>query len=120
MQRRGDSNGWVVPDEAGGIGTAGPGSAGARATAAEEAEEAGSGDSSTRTARQALAPSRHRTGPRQFLHEVNVEMRKVVWPTRAETLNYSTVVLVTLALMMAMIFGLDVAFQHLANFIFNP
>ena len=31
------------------------------------------------------AAPRRRTSPRQFLHEVNVEMRKVAWPTRAET-----------------------------------
>jgi len=75
---------------------------------------------SGRAARAALAPSRHRVGPRQFLHEVNVEMRKVAWPTRAETLNYSTVVFVTLAILMAMIFGLDLAFSKAASFLFHP
>jgi preprotein translocase subunit SecE len=61
-----------------------------------------------------------RTGPRQFLHEVNVEMRKVAWPTRAETINYSTVVFVTLAILMALIFVLDLGFTHVAGFLFNP
>jgi preprotein translocase subunit SecE len=67
---------------------------------------------------QPSAPRRRAT-PRQFLHEVNVEMRKVAWPTRAETINYSTVVFVTLAILMALIFGLDVAFSKLAVFLFK-
>lgn len=63
--------------------------------------------------------SRRRTTPRQFLHEVNVEMRKVVWPSRAETINYSAVVLVTLVTLMAMIFGLDLVFTKVATFLFT-
>ena len=68
----------------------------------------------------AVAPVRHRLAPRQFLHEVNVELRKVAWPTRAETINYSTVVFVTLAVLMALIFALDLVFTKLAGFLFNP
>ncbi len=113
---RGDAPGWVVPedgpDAVRGVSDDGGGGDGAGPDALLEG--------SVVTARQALAPGRHRVGPRQFLHEVNVEMRKVAWPTRAETVNYSTVVLVTLVLLMALIFGLDIAFQHAANFIFNP
>ncbi len=60
-----------------------------------------------------------RTSPRQFLHEVNVEMRKVAWPTRAETANYATVVFVTLAVLMALIFVLDLAFSKTAVFLFK-
>jgi preprotein translocase subunit SecE len=63
--------------------------------------------------------SNRRTGPRQFLHEVNVEMRKVAWPTRETTINYSVVVLVTLAILMALIFGLDLGFSKLALFLFK-
>jgi preprotein translocase SecE subunit len=60
-----------------------------------------------------------RAGPRQFLHEVNVEMRKVAWPTRETTINYSIVVLVTLAILMAIIFALDLGFSNLAMFLFK-
>lgn len=113
---RGDAPDWVVPDD----GT-GPAAGDDRADGAEQSSGGdGLPPGSVLTARQALAPSRRRVGPRQFLHEVNGEMRKVAWPTRAETVNYSTVVLVTLVLLTAMIFGLDIAFQHAANFIFNP
>ena len=48
-----------------------------------------------------------RTGPRQFLKEVRQELRKVAWPTRAEVVNYSIIVLVALILMTAYIAFLD-------------
>jgi preprotein translocase SecE subunit len=62
---------------------------------------------------------RTRTRPREFLHEVNVEMRKVAWPTRAETANYSIVVLVTLIVVGALIFGLDYVFANVARTLFK-
>ena len=54
-----------------------------------------------------------------FVHEVNVELRKVAWPTRAETINYSLVVLITLAVLMALIFLLDTGFAKTALFLFK-
>jgi preprotein translocase subunit SecE len=65
------------------------------------------------------ADRRGRTRPREFLHEVNVEMRKVAWPTRAETTNYSIVVLVTLIVVGALIFGLDYLFANVAKTLFK-
>jgi preprotein translocase subunit SecE len=62
---------------------------------------------------------RRRATPRQFLHEVNVEMRKVAWPTRTETVNYSTVVLLTLVILMALIYVLDLGFSQLAVYLFK-
>jgi preprotein translocase SecE subunit len=62
---------------------------------------------------------RTRTRPREFLHEVNVELRKVAWPTRAETANYSVVVLVTLIVVGALIFGLDYLFANVAKTLFK-
>ncbi len=64
--------------------------------------------------RQRKQPSnqpRERTGPRQFLHEVRNELRKVAWPTRDETVNYSIVVLITIVVLGAMIYGLDWLFS---------
>ena len=60
-----------------------------------------------------------RTSPRQFMHEVNVELRKVAWPSRSETVNYATVVFIALAVLMALIFVLDLAFSDVANFLFK-
>ena len=62
---------------------------------------------------------RRRTSPREFLHEVNVELRKVAWPTRADVTNYATVVFISLAVLMGLIFLLDLAFSNLANFLFK-
>ena len=67
----------------------------------------------------APAPQRTRTRPREFLHEVNVEMRKVAWPTRAETINYSVVVLVTLVIVILLIFGIDYLFASSSRFLFK-
>jgi preprotein translocase subunit SecE len=44
-----------------------------------------------------------RTNPLQFLREVRGELRKVVWPTRAETINYSIIVLVSLIVLTAFV-----------------
>jgi len=67
----------------------------------------------------APAAQRSRTRPREFLHEVNVELRKVAWPTKAETINYSVVVLVTLIVVGLLIFGLDYVFSSTARFLFK-
>ena len=60
-----------------------------------------------------------RVGPREFLHEVNVELRKVQWPSRAETVNYSTVVLITLVVVISLIFALDYVFSAASKFVFK-
>ena len=72
-----------------------------------------------RRSRPAAGAPKRRTSPRQFLHEVNVEMRKVAWPTRNETINYSTVVLITVTILMVLIFVLDLIFGKVAVFLFK-
>ena len=47
----------------------------------------------------------------QFLREVRGELRKVVWPSRSETINYSIVVLVTVVVLTRVIYGLDWVFS---------
>ena len=66
-----------------------------------------------RTRRQPAAggPPQERTSPGQFLREVRGELRKVAWPSRSETINYSIVVLVTIVILTAMIYGLDWLFS---------
>jgi preprotein translocase subunit SecE len=56
---------------------------------------------------------------RQGLHEVRAELRKVAWPTRAETVNYSIIVLVALILMTTLIFGVDWVFSQAVLKLFN-
>ena len=66
-----------------------------------------------RAAPPAPRPKEERTTPRQFLHEVRGEMRKVAWPTRAEVINYSIIVLVAVILLTAYIGALDFGFGEL-------
>ena len=61
--------------------------------------------------RPAATPPSERTSPLQFLREVRSELRRVAWPNRAETVNYSIVVLVTVVLLTGMIYGLDWVFS---------
>ena len=65
----------------------------------------------TRRGQPSAAPARERTSPGQFLREVRGELRKVAWPSRDETVNYSIVVLVTIVVVGAMIYGLDWVFS---------
>jgi preprotein translocase subunit SecE len=71
------------------------------------------------TPRPAAKEGGKRTGPRQFLREVRGELRKVAWPTRPEVVNYATIVLFTLALLIGIIFLLDLAFSKSVLFLFD-
>ena len=53
-----------------------------------------------------------RTGVAQFSREVRVELRKVAWPSRAETANYATVVVVTIIAVTTIVAGLDWVFSN--------
>jgi preprotein translocase subunit SecE len=64
----------------------------------------------TTSKRAATQEKRKRTGALQFLKEVRLELRKVDWPTRTELATYSTVVLVTITVMTAFVFGVDYVF----------
>ena len=66
----------------------------------------------TRRQQPQSAPQ-ERTSPMQFLREVRGELRKVAWPSRSETINYSIVVLVTIVVLGAIIYGLDWVFSTL-------
>ena len=47
--------------------------------------------------------TRERVGFRRYIGEVRAELRKVAWPTRAEVINYSIVVFVTLVVLTTLI-----------------
>jgi preprotein translocase subunit SecE len=48
----------------------------------------------------------------RFLREVVAELRKVIWPGRKELITYTTVVIVFVAVMVALVAGLDIAFAQ--------
>jgi preprotein translocase subunit SecE len=85
----------------------------------------GSGDDDGSSRKGRATPTRaheakeERTSPRQFVREVRSELRKVAWPTRSETLNYSFIVAIALAFMTALIFGLDWFFGEVVLRIFQ-
>jgi preprotein translocase subunit SecE len=56
---------------------------------------------------------RKRTGARQFLREVRLELKKVDWPTRKELVTYTIVVLVTITVLTSFVFGVDYVFSKL-------
>ena len=68
---------------------------------------------------QPRATPSQRTKPMQFVREVRVELKKVAWPTRGEVVNYSTVVLITLILLIGLILALDYAFSKSVLFLFK-
>jgi preprotein translocase subunit SecE len=54
-----------------------------------------------------------------FLREVRAELRRVAWPSRPETLNSATVVLVAVVILTAAIFGLDTGFSKFVLYLFK-
>ena len=48
----------------------------------------------------------------RFLREVVAELRKVIWPGRKELITYTTVVIVFVAFMVALVAGLDILFAQ--------
>ncbi|OGG28995.1 preprotein translocase subunit SecE [Candidatus Gottesmanbacteria bacterium RIFCSPLOWO2_01_FULL_49_10] len=57
--------------------------------------------------------------PVQFVREVVTELKKVTWPTRAETIKLTVVVIVISIATGAFIGVLDVTFIKLSSFLFN-
>ena len=45
-----------------------------------------------------------------FYKQVVAELRKVIWPTRKELITYTTVVIIFVAVMVALVAGLDILF----------
>ena len=74
--------------------------------------ELGDDGSPVATRRQQPAPRTRdeRTSPGQFVKEVRGELRKVAWPTRAEVINYSIVVLIALLVLTGLIALIDWGF----------
>ena len=57
-------------------------------------------------------PAEERTGITPFSREVRAELRKVAWPSRSETGNYTTVVIITILVITAVVAGLDWIFSQ--------
>ena len=53
---------------------------------------------------------RERVGLRQYLRDIQTELRRVIWPTAQEVLTYSIVVVVVVTVLTSIVFGLDYVF----------
>ena len=70
--------------------------------------------------RRAVTPERkRRTPPRQFLKEVQLELKKVAWPSRQELWSYTVVVLVSVVVLTSLVFGLDFFFSKVVLRVFG-
>jgi len=73
----------------------------------------GTGTRSRAAAQRARSEEvRRRRSLRRFLREVVAELRKVIWPGRRELITYTTVVILFVAFMVALVAGLDVLFAQ--------
>lgn len=99
------------------------GKATAKETETDKARPAAKAASTTETAETAkkgrATPKRDRQKKKaslparltRFIREVWAELRKVIWPTRKQMITYTTVVLVFVAFMVALVYLLDFAFR---------
>ena len=80
-------------------------------TASRPAGREGTGTRSRAAAERARAEEiRQKRSLRRFLREVVAELRKVIWPGRRELITYTTVVILFVAFMVALVSGLDLIF----------
>ncbi|WP_431679127.1 preprotein translocase subunit SecE [Kitasatospora sp. KL5] len=54
-----------------------------------------------------------------FYRQIIAELRKVVWPSRGELIQYTTVVVVFVVAIMLVVYGLDTAFAKLSLWVFG-
>lgn len=57
--------------------------------------------------------------PVEFIREVIAELQKVTWPTRAETIKYTVIVLAISFAVGAFIGGLDILFVNITSMLFK-
>jgi len=79
------------------------------------------GDAATTS--QIRPPVRAGRGPvariGRFLREVIAELGKVIWPTRKELITYTSVVIVFVSVMVALVAGMDILFAKVVLFVFG-
>jgi preprotein translocase subunit SecE len=63
---------------------------------------------------------RERVKIRTFLSEIRSELRRVVWPTRAEVFTYTVVVVFVVTLLTVVVFALDLGFAQGIIELFRP
>ncbi len=76
-----------------------------------------------KTAKKQSGPGKGGRNPFTFVYnylkQVIAELRKVIWPNRKQMVSYTTVVLVFLAFMVALIGGVDLGLAKLVTLVFG-
>lgn len=60
------------------------------------------------------APASKKTG---FLKGIRAEFKKIIWPTKEETMRYTLVVVVISVIVALFVYGMDLIFTNLLNLI---
>ena len=66
---------------------------------------------------QTAPAARPRTSPAEFMRQVQAEARKVVWPTRQETVTTAVFVAILMAILALFFLGVDTAFSMLVHYL---
>jgi len=64
-------------------------------------------------------PRKKRTSPALFVRQILAELRKVVWPTRSELMTYTSVVIVFVVAMCAIVALFDYGITHAVSAVFG-
>lgn len=60
-----------------------------------------------------------RTSPIEFIQQVRAETRKVVWPTRRETVMTAVMVMIMTVLLAIFFFAVDTGFEAIVKFLLS-
>jgi len=77
------------------------------------------GPQASKPARSGGPAKPERTSPVVFVREVRSELRKVIWPTRKELITYTTVSVIFILVMVAIVSGIDTGLADLVFKIFG-
>ena len=60
-----------------------------------------------------------KTSPVEFIQQVRAETKKVVWPTRRETIMTGVMVMIMTLILAIFFFGVDTLFEALVKFLLS-
>jgi preprotein translocase SecE subunit len=63
---------------------------------------------------------RERVRFRQYLREIQAELKRVMWPTPSEVITYSILVIIVVSVLTTVVFLLDLGFAKAIVALFNP
>ena len=66
-----------------------------------------------------MAKSDEKTSPAQFLRQVQAEGRKVVWPSREETVRTAIFVFIMMVILSAFFLGIDTLFSAIMKWLLS-